>query len=98
MKTFDSFGNEVHGSNRKQVELSDFEFDLKKMFYERGPSGDCYKSFCKWDLPFDRDQMMRDLIAKRNIEDSKIESSWNKASREYLWTRMTEAIFTEEPI
>ena len=41
---------------------------------------------------------MRDLIAKRNIEDSTIESSWNKASREYLWTRMTEAIFTEEPI
>ena len=68
------------------------------MFYEKGKSGDCYKSFSKWELPFDREQMMNELIAKRDIQGSNIESSWNKASRQYLWTRMTDAIFTEEPI
>ena len=40
---------------RLKVEFSDFDFDLKQMFYEKGSSGDCYKSFSKWELPFDRE-------------------------------------------
>ena len=64
-----------------KVDFSDFKFDLKQMFYEKGKSGDCYKSFSKWELPFDREQMIYELIAKRDIESTNIESSWNKASR-----------------
>lgn len=41
---------------------------------------------------------MNELIQKRKIEDSNYESANTKAKREYLWTRMTDAIFTEEPI
>ena len=68
------------------------------MFYEKDQSGKCYKSFAKWDMPFDRDQVIHELIIKRQIEANHIESEQVKASREYLWTRMTEAIFNEEPI
>ena len=75
-----------------------FNYDLKKMFYEKGLSGNCYKSYAKWDMPFDREQMIHELIIKRRIADSPIEDAQVKASREYLWMRMTEAIFQEEPI
>ena len=76
----------------------EFNYDLKEMFYEKGVSGDCYKSFAKWDLPFDREQEMHEIIIKRCLEDSAVDTKMSRASREYLWSRMTEAIFTEDPI
>ena len=80
------------------MQYSDFDFNLKQMFYEKGTSGNCYKSSSKWDLPFDREQIIHELIDKRAIPDSMVDPCQNKASREYLWTRMTDAIFSEEPI
>ena len=68
------------------------------MFYEKDVSGKCYKSFAKWDLPFDRDCAMHELIVKRNIEANSIDTQASKAGREYLWNRMTDAIFEEDPI
>jgi hypothetical protein len=37
------------------------------MFYEKGVSGSCYKSFAKWDLPFDKDEVIHELIVKQNM-------------------------------
>ena len=44
------------------------------MFYEKGISGDCYKNSAKWDLPFDKEEAIQELIGKRRIEGSKFES------------------------
>ena len=49
-------------------------------------------------MPFDREQSIQDIITKRCIEESNYESQHCKASRDYLWSRMTDAILTEEPI
>ena len=69
------------------------------MFYEKdNKSGNCYKSFAKWDTSYDKEQMIHDLIAKRRIEASAVETEEQKGAREYLWTRMTEIITKEEPI
>ena len=73
-------------------------YDLKEMFYEKAESGKCYKSFAKWDLSFDREETIQELITKRRIEDDIIEKGLTKASRDYLWTRLQEVIFNEEPI
>lgn len=51
-----------------------FNYDLKKMFYEKDQSGKCYKSFAKWDMPFDREQVIHELIIKRQIEANSIEN------------------------
>lgn len=44
------------------------------MFYEKGDSGKCYKSLAKWDLSFDRDEIIQELIHKRRIEDNCLET------------------------
>jgi len=49
-------------------------------------------------LSFDREETINELVVKRRLEDDKVETGYSKAAREYLWNRMTEAIFTEEPI
>jgi len=50
------------------------------MFYEKGDSGSCYKSFAKWDIPFDKEQVMNELIAKHNLLDCTTDSKESKAS------------------
>ena len=32
------------------------------MFYEKGAIGECYKSFALWDLRFDKEYAMSDMI------------------------------------
>lgn len=54
-----------------------FSYDLAHMFYEKGQSGDCYKSFAKWDMPFGREEDMHEMIMKRDIQDDEIESKFS---------------------
>ena len=78
-----------------------FNYDLSAMRTEKQKDGDDtwdYKSFAKWSLSFDREETINELVVKRRLEDDKVETGYSKAAREYLWNRMTEAIFTEEPI
>ena len=41
---------------------------------------------------------INELICKRSIEGSNYESAETKARRQYLWDRMSDAVFNEEPI
>ncbi len=68
------------------------------MFYEKDKSGNCYKSFAKWDLPYDREESVHEIILKRRLEDSTTDSKYAKAGRDYLWTRLAETIFKEDAI
>ena len=78
--------------------MRQFNYDLKEMFHEKAESGQCYKSFAKWDLSFDREECIQELIAKRRIQDDDIEDGLTQAARAFLWTRLSEVIFKEEPI
>lgn len=66
------------------------------MFYEKNDFSKCYKACAKWDLPFDKEQQMHELIIKRNLQDDAVNSKESQAARHYFWARMTEAIFKEE--
>ena len=68
------------------------------MFYEKGASGQCYKSFAKWDLRYDKEYEISNLIQRGAVEfDANEHPNW-QASRKYNWILMTDAIFKEEPI
>ena len=40
------------------------------MFYEKGAYVDCYKNQSRWDMGFDREPAMHELIAKKALEDT----------------------------
>lgn len=42
--------------------LKQFNYNLKEMFYEKGDSGKCYKSVAKWDMSFDREEFIQEMI------------------------------------
>ena len=63
------------------------------MFYEKEKSGNCDKSFAKWDLPYDKEEVVQEMILKRGFEDSTSDSKYAKAGRDYLWSRLAETIF-----
>lgn len=54
--------------NKGPVLHKQFNYDLKEMFYEKGVSGQCYKSFAKWDLRYDKEYAISDLIQRGAIE------------------------------
>lgn len=73
-------------------------FDLKTMFYEKGENAKCYKSLSRWDMAFEREMAMQELIIKKALEDTASDTKYGQASRNYLWTLMTESIFLDNPI
>ena len=85
----------VSQNRKRPVDYADFDFDLEKMFADK-PTIDCYKSASKWDMPFEREQLIDEIISKRGIQENNYESQYCKGSRDYQWTRMTEAIFSRE--
>ena len=48
--------------NKGPVLHKQFNYNLKEMFYEKGEIGECYKSFALWDLRFDKEYAMSDMI------------------------------------
>ena len=68
------------------------------MFYEKGENAKCYKSLSRWDMAFEREMAMQELIIKKALEDTAEDTKYGKASRNYLWSLMTESIFLDNPI
>ena len=63
-----AFNSPYKDSRGKALNLKCCHFDLKEMFDERSkdPFND-YKLDAKWDMPFERDQVMHEIIQKRNF-------------------------------
>lgn len=61
-----AFNSPHRDARGKPDNLKCCNFDLKQMFYEKG-SGKTfdYKIDAKWDMPFDREQVMHEMIVKR---------------------------------
>lgn len=76
---------------------SEFVYDLETMFTEKGPSGNCYKSFAKWDL-CNRDDYFQEIVNRHDFEDEYHDSAYNKAKRCFLWSILAENIFSEDAI
>ena len=67
--------------------------DLKGMFYEKSADHNCYKSQSRWDMGFDRDPAIHDLIAKRSLEDTPSDTQYGQASRFHNWSLVAESVF-----
>ena len=91
-----AFTSPTRDRNQKKPVLRELNFDLAEIFADKGKSGECYKSLAKWDMPYDREQIMHEMIDKRAIPDLHEDPSECRASREYLWSRMTDAVFQED--
>ena len=68
------------------------------MFLEKGESGNCYKSFAKWENSNGLDEKVNELKYKRPLQETRDDPLTNQALRQYYWGLMSENILTEDPI